>query len=95
MIAVIMIHNSFRYYNPAEGIEVELDPAVFSIISLAFYMTANLALVICLFLTQRRTRHNPRFSGNYLDEELMIGSTPTNKQMWESTNLDIKDLNGP
>lgn len=50
-IAVIMIHNSFTY-TTIEGLKDQpLDLPTFTIISLTFYMVANLALVICLFLT--------------------------------------------
>jgi hypothetical protein len=54
-------------------------------------------LVVFLILTKGRTRHNPRYSASYIDEELLLGETPragANKALWESTNLDLKNLGG-
>jgi hypothetical protein len=81
-IAVIIISQSFEYNSKGEctdtntGDCIKLKTPIYSIVSISFYTAANLALVIFLILTRRRSRHNPRYAGNYIDEDLLLETTP-------------------
>jgi hypothetical protein len=84
LIAVIFIESGYTYNaegrcNDTNNENCEpLGAPVYSIISITFYLVANLLLIVCLVMTKRRSRHNPRYTGNYIDEDLLL-STPRNK----------------
>ena len=77
---------------------MELNLPVFTMIDLLLYIAANLGLVVCLVLTTRRTRHQPRFSTYIDDENLLLDNGSARGRvgdLWKSTNLDAGAYKGP